>query len=79
MNINSVNTSGNFYSFTSSVSASGKKSSGISSFGAKSTKDTAVISHSAKELAAQMAGKGSQEEVSESASERLTEQTSGKD
>lgn len=78
MNINSVNTSGN-YSFTSSAAESSKNSNGISSLGSNSTKDTAIISNSAKELAAQMAGKASQEEAAESVSERLTEQASGKD
>ncbi|MCL5027821.1 MAG: hypothetical protein M1480_02245 [Bacteroidetes bacterium] len=79
MTINSVNTAGNFFSITSSATESSKKSNGISSLGSNSTKDTAIISNSAKELAAQMAGKTSQEEAAESVSERLTEQASGKD
>ena len=79
MTINSVNTSGNPYTYSSSVNAGSKTSNQISSFGSGNTKDTAVISNSAKELAAQISGKSSQEEANESVSERMAEKISGKD
>ena len=79
MTINSVNTSGNLYPYSSSVFTGSKTSNQISSFGSDNTKDSAIISNSAKELAAQMSGKSSQEEANESVSERLAEKSSGKD
>ncbi len=79
MNINSINTSGNFIISVSSAYAGNKALNQIASTSSNNAKDTAIISNSAKELAAQISGKSSQEEATESGSERLAEQTSGKD
>ena len=62
-----------------SYSGSSSKSSYSSASNSTAKSDTATISAAAKELAAQKNGTTSQEEATESVSERLQEQLSGRD
>ncbi len=69
MNISAVNSGG-----TASVSSiAGQKAAASTSSTSRTKDDTAIISQKAKDLAAQQAGKSSQEEMSESFAAKMQE------
>jgi hypothetical protein len=73
----SIGAIGQTYSTATILSAVNRSSPVSASSGSGRYKDSATISAAAKELAAQRSGTASQEEASESASEKIQEQLAG--